>query len=183
MGFVHDAARALIEDEPAAVRAFRRIFETGIVATYARPYLESNRPKLGRKLWPQGADDVALHNKIVEDYRHGIHAHSHRTKHRTLLDTADLLGLDEPPTWAESWHGLSKDVLERLADLADRQEARLHEAADAIGAELGEDRSEPSYPRTGPRIDYRWNSEVDNTDTAFKKLRETFGQQGDGSDP
>jgi hypothetical protein len=179
MGFVHDAARALLDEEPAAARAFSRILETGIVVTYARPYLPSNRPPLGERLWPKGSEDRALHDKIVDDYRHGIHAHSHRTKRRTLLDTADLLGLEAPPTYAESWRGLTKDDLERLADLAERQEARLHEAADGVGAELGEARSEPSYPRTRPRIDYRWDSEVDDTDSAFQKLREALERPGD----
>jgi hypothetical protein len=111
MGFVHDAAVALAEGEPAPVRAFARVIETGIVVTYARAYLESNHPPLGKKFWPKAPDDLALHNKVVDDYRHGIHAHSHRTKRRTLLDTADLLGLDGPPTYAEAWHGLTKDDL------------------------------------------------------------------------
>jgi hypothetical protein len=183
MGFVRDAARALVEEEPAAVRAFSRILETGIVVTYARAYLPSNKPALGEKLWPKDRDDLALHNKVVDDYRHGFHAHSHRTKRRTLLDTTDLLGLDEPPTYAEAWHGLTKDDLERLAALADRQQARLHQVADALGAELGERRPEPSYPQPRPRVDYRWDSDVDNPETAFKHLRKGLGQPRDVGDP
>jgi hypothetical protein len=64
-----------------------------------------------------------------------------------------MLGLDGPPTFAEGWSRLSVAELEHLAELAERQAARLHAAADEIGGELGEARLHPSYYPTRPRVD------------------------------
>jgi hypothetical protein len=168
MDFVASAARALASGEHATLRAFARVLETGIIVTYARPYLESNRPALGKKWRPNDPDDLALHLIVIDEYRSAYHAHSDRTPRRTLLDTADLLGLDEAPTYAEAWHGFSAVDLERLADLAYRQAVRLAAAADEVGELLGERRMMPSYPQVGPRVDYRFDDEIE---AAFERLR------------
>lgn len=118
----------------------------------------------------------ALHDKLIDEYRHAYHAHSHRSKRRTLLDTTDMLGFQAPPNYAEAWHGLTREV-----DLAERHAARMHHAADLVGAELGEERDRPSYQSPRTRIDFRWQDGVD-TDTAFKRLREALGQQADVAD-
>ena len=126
---------------------------------------------------PKGNQDIALHDKIVDDYRHTYHAHSFRSARRTLLDTAALLGLEEPPSYAEAWDRLTADELARLADLADRQRERLHLAADAVGAELGERRPALRNDRTGQRVDFLFDGDVK---TAFTALKEALGQDAPG---
>ena len=168
MDFVASAAGALASKEHATLRAFARVLETGIIVTYARPYLDSNQPALGKKWRPKDPDDLALHLHVIDEYRSAYHAHSDRTPGRTLLDTADLLGLDATPTYAEAWHRLSSVDLERLADLAYRQAIRLAAAADEAGELLGERRVTPSYPQVGPRVDYHFDDEIE---AAFERLR------------
>jgi hypothetical protein len=175
MQFAASAARALV-DEDGPARVLLRVLETGLVVTYARPYLESNTRAVGRKWWPHSPDDRKLHERIIEDVRSPYHAHADRTPHRTLVDTAAMLGLDGPPTFAEGWSQLSIAELEHLAELAERQAARLHAAADEIGAELGEERVQPSYQPTRPRVDYLFD---DGIEAASARLREAFGDRGD----
>jgi hypothetical protein len=142
MQFASWAARALA-DEDGPARLWARVLETGLVVTYARPYLESNTRTVGRKWWPDNSADRELHERIIKEVRSPYHAHTDRTPHRTLVDTAAMLGLDGPPTFAEGWSHLSVAELEHLAALTERQAERLHSAADEIGAELGEPRDRP----------------------------------------
>jgi hypothetical protein len=162
-----EAARSLA-NKVFAAPASARVLETGLVVTYARPYLESNTRAVGRKLWPEDPEDRALHERIIEDVRSPYHAHSDRTPHRTLIDTSAMLGLDGPPTFAEGWTRLTTEDLEHLAALADRQAEKLHAAADEIAAELGERRDRPSYDPTRPRVDYLFD---DGIEEASERLR------------
>lgn len=177
MEYAASAARALA-DEDGPARLWARVLETGLVVTYARPYLDSNTRVVGRKWWPESPEDRELHQRIIEDVRSPYHAHTDRTPHRTLVDTTAMLGLDGPPTFAEGWSQLNTAKLEHLAELAERQAARLHAAADEIGAELGEERERPSYQPTRPRVDYRFE---DGIEAASERLREAFGDRGDTS--
>lgn len=179
MEFVASTARSLADrDGPA--RLFERVLETGLVVTYARPYLASNRPGLGKRWRPESPEDRELHERMVDELRNPYHAHTDRTRHRTLIDTTALLGLDGPPIFAEAWNRLKDDELAQLADLADRQATRFAAAADMIGAELGEQREAPSYPRSGPRATLWFDNGIE---AAARELQARFGEQrheGDG---
>jgi hypothetical protein len=149
MDLAASTARSLADrDGPA--RLFERVLETGLVTTYARPYLESNRPRLGKRWRPESAEDRACTTASSTGYGTRT-THAERTRFRTLIDTTAFLGLDGPPIFAEAWNRLKEHELAQLADLADRQAARFAAAADAIGAQLGEQRDGPSYPHRGPR--------------------------------
>lgn len=175
MQFAAAAARGLA-DKHGPARVWARVLETGLVVTYARPYLESNARPVGRKLWPQEPADRELHERIIEDVRSPYHAHSDRTSYRTLVDTATMLGLDGTPTFAEGWSRLSVAELKHLAELAERQAERLHAAADELGAELGERRDRPSYQPSRPRVDYMFE---DGIEAASERLRDWFRSVGD----
>lgn len=142
MGLVASTARALAHRGGPA-RLFERVLETGLIVTYARPYLASNRAGLGRRWRPESADDRALHDRIIDELRDPYHAHADRTPHRTITDTTECLGLDGPPIFAEAWWRLTDDELTQIAELADRQAARFDAAARELGAELGERRDPP----------------------------------------
>lgn len=142
MGFVVSTARQLA-DRLGPARLFERVLETGLVVTYARPYLESNRAGVGRKWRPESEPDRKLHDWIIDELRHPYHAHADRTPRRTLTDTTAFLGLEGPPTYAEAWWRLTDEELAQIADLAERQEARFDAAARKVGAELGEERDPP----------------------------------------
>lgn len=142
---VEETARDLLDrDGPA--RLYERMLETALVVVYARPYLESSTSGVGRKWWPAPGPDRELHERMIETRRHPYHAHSDRTRHRTLIDTTALLGLEGPPTFAEAWWRMTDSELEALADLALRQAQRLGAEANRIGAELGEEHEEPRTP-------------------------------------
>src|SRR5205823_9072349 len=66
MQFAASAARALA-DEDGPARLWARVLETGLVVTYARPYLESNTRPLGRKWWLDEPTDREPHERIVDD--------------------------------------------------------------------------------------------------------------------
>ena len=102
MELATDAARAL-SDEHWPGRRWQRVFETGLVVTYARPYARGNGNGVGPEWAPEDPDDARLHRRLIEDLRNPYHAHADRTTSRTLIDTAAMLGFDEPPTFAEGW--------------------------------------------------------------------------------
>jgi hypothetical protein len=136
MRLAERAAEALADREGPA-RLFERVLETGLVVTYARPYLHSNRAGLTENDAPTDEDGVGLHDELVT-LRHQYHAHADRTNHRTLIDTTGYLGVNGPPRFAEMASRLSELQLARLADLARRQAERFEAEAARIGVELGE---------------------------------------------
>jgi hypothetical protein len=69
---------------------------------------------------------------------------------------------------------LTVEQLGQLAEVADRQAARLAAAADVIGAELGEERAGPSFPRTGPAAMASFDRGIE---AACRELRELFRDQ------
>jgi hypothetical protein len=132
------AGRALIDrDGPA--RMFERVLETGLVVTYARPYLDSNRTGgVGGRWKPPGGLDRDFHRYVIDELRDTYHAHATRTDRRTLTDTTALLGLEGSPTFAETWSLLGPDELEHLATLAAAQAERFEVEARKLDRELGE---------------------------------------------
>jgi hypothetical protein len=84
--------------------------------------------------------------------RGGYHAHAERTAFRTLTDTAAMLGLDKPPTYAEAWFRMTDDELEQVEDLARRQAERFEAEAHKLGEAIGEQREQvASYRGAGDR--------------------------------
>jgi len=64
-----------------------------------------------------------------------------------LTDTAALLDLEGPPTYAEAWWRLTDEELDEIADLAARQATRFRDEANRLGAELGKKHDEADEPR------------------------------------
>jgi hypothetical protein len=135
MRLAADAARGLVEaaEEDGPARLFDRVIETGMVVTYMRPYLESNEAPVGRKLWPNGEDDLALHYEL-DDLRNEYHAHAGHTPRRRLEITGH--GANGRPTFSESWTRLPVHRLRAIIDLATRQAQRFDEHADALDLEV-----------------------------------------------
>jgi hypothetical protein len=139
---VETAAQHLLERD-GPIRFVAEVLETGLVVTYARPYLDGNNAGVGRSWWPTDEADRKFHRYVIDVLRHPYHAHMDRTPRRTLVDTTKFLGLNGPPTYAQSRWFMSPDELQRLAGLARRQGERLEAEANRIGAELGEQREGP----------------------------------------
>ena len=130
------AAAALVDanDNDGPARLYDRELETGMVVTYARPYVESNEAGVGKKWWPTG-DDRELHDELM-DLRHEYHAHASHTPRRRLVNTTALFGDDGRPSYSEQWELLPTWKLNPLNDLATRQAERFEAAADALDLEL-----------------------------------------------
>jgi hypothetical protein len=155
MRLAQKTALELADPTSLARSLFDRVLETGLVVTYARPYLASNRAGVGNEWRPESTDDQALHDWIIDELRHPYHAHADRTSHRTLVDTTALLGIDGPPTLAESARPLTDSELAAIAELARKQAERLEARAQELGVPLGEERPAPAqyYGR-------RWRHQV-----------------------
>jgi hypothetical protein len=143
MRLVEDTARALA-DRNGPARLFERVLETGLVVTYARPYLSKGAGGVGYKWRPTDEADRLLHRRLIDERWHPYHAHADRTPRRTLTDTAAMLGIEGPPNYAEAWWRLTDTELAAIADLARRQRERFEKAAHDAGAELGEQRPDPT---------------------------------------
>ena len=140
---VEDTARAMLQR--GGFRYFERVLETGIVVTYARPYLASNRGgHLGRRWWPPAGPEREFHRRLIEELRNPYYAHSDRTPLRTVLDTGVLFGDDGRAIFTEAWTPLSDDDLKALANLAQAQGERFEKAAKESNDELRELLGRPS---------------------------------------
>jgi uncharacterized protein (UPF0276 family) len=138
MRLAETAARALLNGEVPA--HLERVMETGLVVTYARPYLDSNRAGgVGGRWQPKSGPDREFHRYMIDVLRDSYHAHADRTYHRTITDTAALVGLEGPPIYAEAWWRLTPSQVETLADLAGRQAERFEAAADDAGGQVEEE--------------------------------------------
>ena len=139
MNLAVNAAAALVDADEGhgwSARVHQRIIETGMVVTYARPFVESNEAGLGRKWWPRDTEmDRELHDELV-DLRNEYHTHARHTPRRRLENAASLLGDKGRPRWAESWERLPVWKLRPLADLAGRQARRFDAEAERLDAEL-----------------------------------------------
>jgi hypothetical protein len=136
------AARGLL-DQTDAARVYERVLETGLVVTYARPYLKSNKASRLKDKWQPPARDRDFH-RYVMDLRHRYHAHTDRSEYRSLTDAAAHLGLEGHSTYVETWQFLNEAGLERLATLAAAQAERFEAKALELGVQLGERRRDDS---------------------------------------
>jgi hypothetical protein len=124
---------AIENDGPA--RIFDRVIETGMIVTYARPFLGGNVAGVGAKWAPKAESDRALHDQVLE-LRHEYHAHADHTSERQL-ERADFVShSDRRPLYLESWTQLPTDTLRQLSALADRQAIRFHKEAERRDLEL-----------------------------------------------
>jgi hypothetical protein len=137
MRLVAGAAEALIDarDSDGPARFYDRIIETGMVVTYARPFLPSNEAGITRKWWPKDESERKLHDEML-DLRHEYYAHAAHTPQRLLENTLSMLGREGRPVFAESWTELPTWKLRALADLADRQAISFQAEADRLDVDL-----------------------------------------------
>lgn len=134
MRLAAEAADALVEarESDGLARMWDRVIETGMVVTFARPYLDSNEAGLGRKWWPEG-DDIELFDELVE-LRDEYHAHAAHTPRRRL----EFLDFVNPGrmTVSESWEQLPVSKLRAIEELATRQTERFEAEAEKLDVEL-----------------------------------------------
>jgi hypothetical protein len=126
------------------------VLETGLLATYARVYLQQQSGGVAglKGNWdPQDDDDVGLHTELLRR-RSQVHAHTDRSGHRTLTDLSTVHDEVEPFTFAEEGTELSGSDLERIAELARRQRARFDAALTDAYADLRENTT-PARSRLG----------------------------------
>jgi hypothetical protein len=135
MRLVERTAKAMLAS--AESRAFERVLETGLIVTYARPYLDSNKAGgVGGRWQPPPGPDRDFHRWVIDEMRHTYHAHADRTPRRTIMDTTELLGEDGPPTYSEAWWRLTRSELATLGELARKQAERFEAAATKATAPL-----------------------------------------------
>jgi hypothetical protein len=137
MKLVERAASALIDanDQRGPARLFDRVIETGMVITYARPFLPSNEAGLGDAWLPKDEAERELHDELIE-LRGEYHAHATHTPQRRLDDVTHMFGEEGRPRYAESWSRLPVEKLRALEALAARQAERFAIKADAMDAAL-----------------------------------------------
>ena len=130
------AAAALIEaqDNDGPARVHDRIIETGMVVTYVRPFLPSNKAGLGERWWPKG-ESRALHDEMVE-LRHEYHAHAAHTPQRRLENVTSIFGDEGRPMFTESWTFLPTRKLRLLEEMATQQAERFEAEAERVDIEL-----------------------------------------------
>jgi hypothetical protein len=134
MRFAERTAAAL-RDRNSPARIFQRVLETGLIVTYARPYL-ARRGGVKGKWLPEGDEAREFHRWLIDELRNPYHAHADRTERRTLMDTAAWFGFEGPPTYSEAWWRLTDEQLATLEAIAGRQAERFEAEADRIDAEL-----------------------------------------------
>jgi hypothetical protein len=130
------AASGLIEaaDYRGSARVYERVIETGMVVTYARPFLPSNEAGLGGRWRPTDENERALHDELV-DLRGEYHAHASHTPQRRLEIMSGFFE-SGPPILAESWTKLPVEKLLLLKEMASRQAERFADEADRLELEL-----------------------------------------------
>ena len=127
------ACRALLESEFDDLLS--RVIETGIAATYARPFTKNRgRQALNEEWTPPGCADLALHAEVIK-LRDTLFAHSDAAQPARGIEDVSL-GTYPGGAFAEHYRRIDRDALLSLADLCDRQEARLHSRCRAIHEEL-----------------------------------------------
>ena len=107
--------------------------ESGVIVVYARSF--TGHARLGDRWLPPEGPGRDLHRRLLELRQH--HAHADWTHTRTLVDTNAMLEIEGPPVLAERRKRLTRDELEQIADLAERQHSRFLEAAGWLKIELG----------------------------------------------
>jgi hypothetical protein len=158
---VAEAAAYLDENKHLSKMGERsyRVMWTGLVVTYARPYLRSNKlgPVEGELGKPAGTKFRTLHKSLI-DRRDDLFAHNDLTDHRTVVEFAphkpgawefdpnrglnrEAVTLDwdpnrGPPRFAESYTQVEYGVLPSLVQLAEYQQERFLARVDEIEEQL-----------------------------------------------
>jgi hypothetical protein len=109
MGIVFETASYLLGEHTDAPGhdtgvpvAARRVLETGLVVTYARPFIDARGAETLSRARGLPGDLVQVHNEILE-LRSIVFAHTNDTPYRQLRKSE---GLDQPSAWPEdlaSW--------------------------------------------------------------------------------
>jgi hypothetical protein len=130
---VQDAADALQHGEMNANA--RRVLWTGLVTTYARPYLKRNTRGFvtGRLAKPRLPELHPLHESLLM-LRKKLAAHTDDNELRSVLVVAEELS--GSGRYAEAWKPYDDDALSDIAWLAADQEYRFKKRLDEIGEQL-----------------------------------------------
>jgi hypothetical protein len=132
--YAHEDGREEIPEVSPTVNV-DPITEAGVVVMYARTYTGS--AKLGDRWLPQGEEDRALHRYLMNE-RNTTYAHYDWSDSRALVDNNVVLGLQGAPMiLVEIRSRMSRDVLMRVADLAQRQSSRFYEESGRLKSLLG----------------------------------------------
>jgi hypothetical protein len=109
-----------------------RAFWTGLVVTYARPYLRSNRigHVKGKLATPRDIELQPLHGFLMAR-RNDLAAHNDATPFRGVIDLSDF-GMTQGRTHAEMYNDWDPSVLPDIARLAHHQERRFTRKLDRI---------------------------------------------------
>jgi hypothetical protein len=99
------AASGLIEaaGQRGSARVHERVIETGIVVTYARPFLASNEAGLDGRWRPSDEAERALHDELI-DLRGEHHAHASHTPRDgwRSCTTSSSQGVQSSPSLGQS---------------------------------------------------------------------------------
>jgi hypothetical protein len=111
------------------------ITEAGVVVMYARPF--TGNAKLGDRWLPEGEEDRALHKYLMNE-RNTTYAHFDWSDSRALVDNNVVLGLQGAPMiLVEIRSRMSRDLLMRVAELAQRQSGRFYEESGNLKTLIG----------------------------------------------
>jgi hypothetical protein len=114
-----------------------RVMWTGLVITYARPYLASNKlgPIRGRLGTPTDPALLTLHKNLCAR-RDDLFAHNDETEHRTVTDVYAALGIGAGK-FTEAYSPMEPSALPVIAELANHQRGRFRSRVDEIEEQLG----------------------------------------------
>lgn len=129
------------EDEEALGHAdglpekVRRTLETGMIVSYARPFVDTRRGLPQMKRARGLSDELRATHKEILVRRHTVYAHTDNTAHRRILELGDPTVLaewlrDPAATFTEEWHSPTDAGLRDLMALS---KAHLDAFVDEIG--------------------------------------------------
>ena len=112
-----------------------RVFWTGIVVTYARPFTKNKVGKVPEGITSLSPELKRLH-RILMRRRNDFFAHTDETPFREEVDVYALLGLGSGK-FAEQYVPPHPRVLPEIARLAREQATRLRQRRDEVEEQLG----------------------------------------------
>ena len=114
-----------------------RVMWTGLVVTYARPYLESNTlyAVTGRLAKPDDPSLRPLHADLLKR-RNDLFAHNDETELREPIDVYAYLGIGAG-RFVEQYTPMNPEALPAIQRLAEAQRERFRERVDEIARRLG----------------------------------------------
>jgi hypothetical protein len=119
----------------------RRVLETGMFVTYARPFAEARRPGLPRLKRAAGLSEElrATHNEILER-RNKVYAHTDETPRRRIIELSDpeerAAAVRKDVEYLEQWFPPTRDGLADVEALAVAHLERVMAEIDEVRARI-----------------------------------------------